>query len=466
MSRGTLLFDHSPHLREEWDYEKNGDLDPNHLSYGLATKVWWKCSLGHSYERTLNSRTNRGSGCSYCTGRKVLEGFNDLSTTHPELSSELFDPRDATMITSGSKKRLRWNCGKDHQWEASVSDRVRGYGCTHCRGLTVLIGFNDLETTHPEIARQIVDSSLKNTLTKGTPRKIEWRCDNSHIFTASVNSRTNQGSGCPYCSNRLVLVGYNDLATTHPHLLAEWDDPKDPSTVTYGHYSKVRWKCSLGHTWESAPARRVRYGCPYCSGNLTTVGVNDLRTKYPDIAMELVDNSLATQVSYGSNLKVDWKCVDGHIWTATVSSRTNMKSGCPKCCTTRTSKIEQRLCGLLGDDLNVVGSGADHKLPIVWRNRPNTYVDIELTHRGRHIIVEYDGKYFHSTTEEKDAEKTQLLLSHGYCVVRVRENELPHLDISHHNLLQLSVKYSLKDDYLIEAVHSIKDWLTMKDVNQ
>ena len=29
-------------------------------------------------------------------------------------------------------------------------------------------------------------------------------------------------SGCPYCSGRKVLAGYNDLATTHPGIAAMW----------------------------------------------------------------------------------------------------------------------------------------------------------------------------------------------------------------------------------------------------
>lgn len=28
---------------------------------------------------------------------------------------------------------------------------------------------------------------------------------------------------CPYCKNRKLLRGFNDLATAHPWLAAEWD---------------------------------------------------------------------------------------------------------------------------------------------------------------------------------------------------------------------------------------------------
>ena len=38
-----------------------------------------------------------------------------------------------------------------------------------------------------------------------------------------MNNRS-KGQSCPYCSHRKVLSGFNDLATTHPELVAsEWD---------------------------------------------------------------------------------------------------------------------------------------------------------------------------------------------------------------------------------------------------
>ena len=53
----------------EWDYEKNGDLRPEMVSVGSADKVWWKCSKGHEWQATIDSR-NRGNGCPICRKNK------------------------------------------------------------------------------------------------------------------------------------------------------------------------------------------------------------------------------------------------------------------------------------------------------------------------------------------------------------------------------------------------------------
>ena len=40
-------------------------------------------------------------------------------------------------------------------------------------------------------------------------------------FERVINEMIKDGS-CPYCENKKVLVGYNDLKTTHPNIAKEW----------------------------------------------------------------------------------------------------------------------------------------------------------------------------------------------------------------------------------------------------
>jgi len=59
-------------------------------------------------------------------------------------------------------------------------------------------------------------------------------------------------------------------------------------------------------------------------------GDNDLATKFPEIANE-ADGWNPSTVTAGSTKKLPWKCSKGHIWSATVSSRTGDSTGCPVC---------------------------------------------------------------------------------------------------------------------------------------
>ncbi len=58
----------------------------------------------------------------------------------------------------------------------------------------------------------------------GSITKYVWKCHVcGHVWEATMNNRCGKGTGCPCCSNRVVVKGKNDLSTTDPGLLAEWN---------------------------------------------------------------------------------------------------------------------------------------------------------------------------------------------------------------------------------------------------
>ena len=73
-------------------------------------------------------------------------------------------------------------------------------------------------------------------------------------------------SGCPYCVNSRVWVGFNDLKTKFPDL-AKDADGWDASTFLPGSNKKMPWKCDKGHTWKAQILARThaKTGCPECA---------------------------------------------------------------------------------------------------------------------------------------------------------------------------------------------------------
>ena len=56
-----------PEIAKEWDYSKNHPYTPKNFSRGSTYRAKWKCSKGHEFEATINSRTRgSGSGCKLC----------------------------------------------------------------------------------------------------------------------------------------------------------------------------------------------------------------------------------------------------------------------------------------------------------------------------------------------------------------------------------------------------------------
>ena len=267
-----------PEIANEWNYEKNGLLKPELVSNSSGKKVWWKCGKGHDWQATVSDR-KKGYGCPYCAGRMVLQGYNDLETTHPSLVLEWHPTKNGTlsptMVSHGSHRRVWWRCSKGHEWQMEFANRCRGYCCPYCSGQKVLQGYNDLETTHPSLALEwhpTKNGELSPTMvSRGSTRKVWWKCSEGHEWQATIGSRSN-GSGCPYCSGNKVMQGFNDLATKNPVLAAEWHPTKNesllPSQVTAKSGKKVWWLCKHGHEWEAKICSRSNgSGCPVCRKN-------------------------------------------------------------------------------------------------------------------------------------------------------------------------------------------------------
>ncbi len=268
-----------PELIKEWNSERNGNITPNMVSAGSNRPVWWKCSKGHEWKVSPANRIGFQSGCPYCSNKKILKGFNDLTSTHPQLIREwdYENNKDITPdeITAGNCKRaIWWVCEKGHHWKAVVYSRVSGTGCPVCAGKQVLSGYNDLVTTDSCLAREwhpSKNSISPEEVSRYSNKKVWWICERGHEWEATVSNRT-QGTGCPYCSNRKVLVGFNDLGTTNPELLNEWDYTKNdflPSSIVAGSSKKVWWKCSrCGNSWCVSPRDRIKKThitrCPAC----------------------------------------------------------------------------------------------------------------------------------------------------------------------------------------------------------
>jgi hypothetical protein len=303
--------------------------DASQISRWSKEKFDWKCINGHIWKASIESRTHLKSGCPYCAGIRVLTGFNDLQTKYPEIANQAFG-WDPTITPTKSKKNFAWKCRFGHIWEASISNRTRGgNGCTVCSGRSLLVGFNDFQTTNPELAKQLVGTDPRSFV--GGHAKLKWNCEFGHTWMAQVNNRVSHGQGCPVCTNKKVLVGFNDFLTTDPELAQEIVDG-DPRTFTRGTTKKYIWVCKMGHRYSTTPLHRISgNGCHFCSGKYVLVGFNDFLTTNPEVAKNLVNADPAT-FTKGSNKFFEWKCELGHIWKAQTGTIIRSSGfGCPFC---------------------------------------------------------------------------------------------------------------------------------------
>ena len=243
-------------------------------------------------------------------GQSLADLFPDVSAEWHPLRNEDLRPEN---VRPGSNKKVWWQrfCieGSAHEWKASIDSRVKGTGCPFCAGKRILLGFNDLATTNPELVDEWHPTRngdlTAHTITRSSSRKVWWMCRNDdHEWEATVASRTGNGSGCPRCGakvrarNGAIPKAGESLADVFPEIAAEWhpllNEGLTAGDVKFASTKRVWWQrnCTPGgplHVWQASvntrtDRRRSTAGCPVCDGKVVQPGVNDLASQRPDIA--------------------------------------------------------------------------------------------------------------------------------------------------------------------------------------
>ena len=430
----NLLKDNKE-LMNQWDFDKNKELNLDKLTLGSKKSAWWICDKKHSYEMKIQEKAKGINRCPICLNKRVLTGYNDLATTNPELLKEwdyeknIISPYE---ITAGSEKTIWWICKKGHSYPSYPYNRKKGVGCPFCDCKKVLVGYNDLATKNPKLAKEWnYDKNGKLTpkdVTEGSTKDVWWICEKGHEWHARIKERK-RGNSCAICSNKKVLVGFNDLYTycinnSLVDVIEEFDKDKNKFTmeeVTAGSDKETWWICSkCGNSYKSSPSRRVIRGssCGICSHNTLVKGTNDLLTTNPEIAKEwdYEKNKIGPdEVMAGSNIKKYWFiCPKGHSYSSTPLNR-KKGNGCPQCnIENHTSIPERTIYYYLKKHIDdVIDSYHD---PIIGRKE----IDIYLPKYK--FGIEYDGRAWHKNIK-RDLEKDKLCLKQGITLLRIRENE-------------------------------------------
>jgi hypothetical protein len=127
-----------PELAAEWHPTMNGTLGPGDVLPGSNRQVWWRCTVDpqHEWAEKLNTRTSRGTGCPYCSRRRVTPE-RTLAVLFPQVAALWHPERNGDLtplqVLASAYLRCWWRCAAGHTWQAAVHERtVMGRGCPAC----------------------------------------------------------------------------------------------------------------------------------------------------------------------------------------------------------------------------------------------------------------------------------------------------------------------------------------------
>jgi rubrerythrin/CDGSH-type Zn-finger protein len=138
-----------PELIKIWNYEKNKNLKPEYFSYMSNKIVFWKCNICNGEWQSSIINISKGNRCPYCSGHKVLKGYNDLETINPTLAKEWNYEKNGelvpSMFTIGSNRTVWWKCQNNHEWRATIARRSKSSMCPYCSGKHKKVALHDEE---------------------------------------------------------------------------------------------------------------------------------------------------------------------------------------------------------------------------------------------------------------------------------------------------------------------------------
>lgn len=410
--RGSLA-DKNPELAHEWHPTKNGALTPHDISVNSPERVWWQClkDKSHEWDAPINSR-NSGAGCPICSGHRLIVGVNDLATIRPDLVAQWHPTKNRDLkpidVIAGTDRNVWWECEKGHEWQARINNRINGNNCPICIGKKVLIGYNDLATVMPSLAKEWHPTQNEHLTPQdvvvGSNKKVWWQCERGHEWQTSVSHRSN-GRRCPKCfgesktsfPEQAIFFYLRRVTTAYNRYLV---DSKTEIDIYLPDYKiGIEYDGAYFHKGEAAEQREKRKQEKLDKLGITLIRVRELEGKtseytiyskpgaddaeltktvknlfalvtrliqiafdadvdiardrnkiYEQYIQSEKENSLAVVnpeltlewhtekngvllpefVSVHSNIKVWWKCKEGHEWQASVNTR-NKGHGCKIC---------------------------------------------------------------------------------------------------------------------------------------
>ena len=337
----------NPNILKEYDFEKN-NIKPFEVAKGSHRLLFFKCSeCGTNFSRQPHYFQKNGfNGCPKCwirrrgeSRRKTATKKNNFLLTYPGLAEEWSNKNliNSSDVSFNNNKKFWWKCSRcGNEWEASISNRIKGTGCPKCKSI--------FHTSFPE---QAIFYYVKK------------------YFHDAINSDKHLGLELDvYIPSRKVAIEYDGEMW---HQDKEKDEKKN--LLCYkNNILLIRVRERNCWFWPENEFLRL---IPCESGNQTEItksivqilnilGIydvdvnierdrniilsnyldsredNSLLSKFPEIAKEWHPTKnlplTPNKIDYGSGLDVFWICSKcGYEFSMTVNSRTCKGSGCPAC---------------------------------------------------------------------------------------------------------------------------------------
>ena len=410
----TDLFSLLPETREQYDFEKNKDIDFTKLSVASSESVWWKCNIcNHEWRVPPASRTiaeddqkYRLRECPACAGKARSISYGEQYPNLAERFCEELNGLSLYDITSSKYSRVSywWHCDVcEENFQSVIGAMIRSRtaktkGCSYCSGSKVLRE-KSFAALHPfEMEEYSPENEIDPyTVTEFSGKTAKWICRNNpeHKWSSTFNSRAKQEGLCPICKEYKYK---NMLYELYPEFEQYYDAEKNERPFkSYAVKSamSVWWKCEKEHSFKqqiNSFTCAGKFNCPICNNTVLLKGFNDLLSRDKDLALEY--DTKKNKVSPDEILisSTDpttwWICnEEGHEFQKSVHYRVTRSRNCPVCNKKLVIKGVNDYASQYPDVLNIWDTEKNEVYPDQFSNGHNDWYHFKCREGHEYIAL-------------------------------------------------------------------------------
>lgn len=194
--------------------------------------------------------------------------------------------------------------------------------------------------------------------------KLRWRCAQGHEWKAKPSS-VKLGSWCRQCAVE-AIAAKRRISFEEIQALARSKGGECLSKEYVGNKdSKLQWRCAYDHVWHATLGKVRNDGswCPTCARLKRFLTLEDMKA-----LAHAKGGECLSEVYHGLNVKLRWRCSEGHEWEASPGHIRNGDCWCPKCagCVPLTLKDMHALARSRGGECLSNGPVNSH-IKLQWR---------------------------------------------------------------------------------------------------
>lgn len=266
-----------PNIEKYWSEKNEKQPSEIRLRDSSREKFYTICPLcGKENHKRYDAILRSGPYCGPCAKRVNVPEDETLRYLYPRVA-DMYDNSERNKLSSEKIRATAHgefyfkcpdcsNIFKKSLINMVAADKKQysmATGCPICAGHEVRKGYNDITSGKNPLALEYWDYD-KNSADGLNPEEVSYKsiskawfkCGEGHSFYRSIHKLLEigdgaYGKGCPICAGRQVLVGVNDVATTHKEILNRWDYERNeklgisPEDVTAGSNKEIWVRCKI-----------------------------------------------------------------------------------------------------------------------------------------------------------------------------------------------------------------------------